>query len=83
MKLLDRDVDGIDAHVKFIHDQESRTTYCELHIDGETYAAHAYCHPTDPFNKAVGRKLAFDRVVYQLARDVRTKLWAAYFERMN
>lgn len=85
MKLLDREVDGIEAHVTFLHyrDEPNPYTYCELFIDGEVYGASANCHPTDNFNKATGRKIAFDRVVCQLARDVRTKLWAAYFKRMR
>lgn len=85
MKLLDAAVDGIDAHVTFTHHINvlDRYTFCALSIDGEVYAAEAACHPTDIFNKAVGRKIAFERVVCQLARDVRIKLWAAYFERMN
>lgn len=45
-----------------------------LKLEGE-----AYCHPTDQFNKAKGRKLALARAIKDFHRTKREQIWKAYF----
>lgn len=43
----------------------------------------AFCHPNDPFVKAIGRKVALARAIKNLPRNIRRQIWKAYFEFVN
>jgi hypothetical protein len=82
-------VDGI-GKFKFSHLISGysgfRYTTCTLydHPEFTNIVGYAHCHPSDQFNKAVGRKLALTRILehptLKLNKAQRTKVWNAYFE---
>ena len=66
------------------NDQAYSTT-CDLEIDGIPFTGVALCHPSDNFCKETGRKLALQRALDAawrvLAKEDRTRIWSAYFQR--
>ena len=39
---------------------------------------YAYCHPTDQFCRATGKKLALTRAIEELPRETRREVWRDY-----
>ena len=61
-----------------------RATVCIIKTpEGDFLRGDAVCHPPDQFKKVVGRKISFRHTVESLPRDLRSKLWNAYFKATN
>jgi len=84
--------DGVKAPNKRLSESKdslmkSRRTECEiLQIlpDQEPLVmgyGESLCHPNDNFNKEFGRKNALARAISKMARQDRTVIWNAYFNR--
>jgi hypothetical protein len=65
--------------VDFIHDRATESTQCI--IDGK-HTGIAYCATHDQFCRAIGRKIAFARVLSHLnfTKEYRRNAWKAYFK---
>lgn len=83
-------IDEVDYHVTWIHDpnfesdlSKGRTT-CNINASNCNWSSSedAFCSKKDVFCKKIGRKVSFGKAVKNLIRrDIRRKLWAAYFEK--
>ena len=45
------------------------------------YEGIAICNPADKFSRAIGRKMAFSRLLEQFPREQRRAAWAQFFEK--
>lgn len=66
---------------------DCRSTTCEIvtvngnEIVDVVTSGVAICHPSDNFNKEIGRKTSLQRAVEKLHREERVQIWNAYFAR--
>jgi hypothetical protein len=72
---------GDDVYnVTLWHDLEQHSTTCVITVEGDPVSVgFANAHPNDPFNKAVGRRLALARALESgnFSRDDRRAFWQA------
>lgn len=58
-------------------------THCYLSVGDMTYQDISCCAAGDPFNKAIGRKVALARTMQtaKLPKEIRKQVWNVYFNR--
>ncbi len=81
--MISVDLGDTQVKVGFHHqntsDEPKRYTEAFL-VNGEQRlaTAKAVCHVADNFDKALGRKIAFTRLIQNFDKDIRTAFWDAY-----
>lgn len=76
---------AVRLHFTHFQHENPRRTEVEIFDLGisESYSIGqgvTYCHSTDQFCRAIGRKIALQRAIEHLPREARTQIWKAYFD---